>query len=66
MVARDGATKALLKADNSGPYTGPRKAFTSTVFGRETAGLAEFIASQPSNLVPKKPTMHRRAESIVY
>lgn len=52
VVARDGATKALLKADNSGPHTGPSatgKAFTSAALGRETAGLAEFIASQPAN-----------------
>lgn len=52
VVARDGATKVLLKADNSGPHTGPSatgKAFTSAAMGRDTAGLAEFIASKPAN-----------------
>ena len=52
IVARDGATKALLKADNSGPHTASSaegKAFTSAALGRDTAGLAEFIASQPAN-----------------
>src|SRR5690606_14066173 len=52
IVARDGATKVLLKADNSGPHTGTSaqgKAFTSAALGRDTAGLAEFIASKPAN-----------------
>ncbi|MDP0929929.1 heme-binding protein [Paracoccus onubensis] len=52
IVARDGATKVLLKADNSGPHTASSatgKAFTSAAMGRDTAGLAEFIASKPAN-----------------
>ncbi|MBN9347129.1 MAG: heme-binding protein [Devosia sp.] len=52
IVARDGATKVLLKADNAGPHTGDSaqgKAFTSAAIGRDTAGLAEFIASKPAN-----------------
>ena len=52
IVARDGATKVLLKGDNSGPHTGSSaagKAFTSAALGRDTAGLAEFIASKPAN-----------------
>ncbi|RNF35231.1 GlcG/HbpS family heme-binding protein [Paracoccus methylarcula] len=52
IVARDGSTKVLLKADNSGPHTASSatgKAFTSAAMGRDTAGLAEFIASQPAN-----------------
>ncbi|WEK50863.1 MAG: heme-binding protein [Candidatus Kaistia colombiensis] len=52
IVARDGSTKVLLKADNSGPHTGASatgKAFTSAALGRDTAGLAEFIASKPAN-----------------
>jgi uncharacterized protein GlcG (DUF336 family) len=52
IVARDGATKVLLKADNSGPHTATSaqgKAFTSAAMGRDTAGLAEFIASKPAN-----------------
>ncbi|MGE0278994.1 MAG: heme-binding protein [Rhizobiaceae bacterium] len=52
IVARDGSTKALLKADNSGPHTAASatgKAFTSAAMGRDTAGLAEFIASKPAN-----------------
>lgn len=52
IVARDGSTKVLLKADNSGPHTGTSaqgKAFTSAAMGRDTAGLAEFIASKPAN-----------------
>ena len=52
IVARDGATKVLLKADNSGPHTAASaqgKAFTSAAMGRDTAGLAEFIASSPAN-----------------
>ncbi|MFW8634721.1 GlcG/HbpS family heme-binding protein [Cribrihabitans pelagius] len=52
IVARDGATKVLLKADMSGPHTGPSatgKAFTAASLGRDTAGLAEFIAGNPQN-----------------
>jgi len=52
IVARDGSTKVLLKADSSGPHTGSSaegKAFTSAAMGRDTAGLAEFIASKPAN-----------------
>lgn len=52
IVARDGSTRVLLKADNAGPHTGASaqgKAFTSAAMGRDTAGLAEFIASQPAN-----------------
>ena len=52
IVARDGATKVVLKGDNSGPHTGASaegKAFTSAALGRDTAGLAEFIAGKPAN-----------------
>lgn len=52
VVARDGALKVLMKADNSGPHTGSSatgKAFTSAAMGRDTAGLADFIAAQPAN-----------------
>lgn len=52
IVARDGSTKVLLKADNAGPHTGASaqgKAFASASLGRDTAGLAEFIASKPAN-----------------
>lgn len=52
VVTRDGATKVLLKADNSGPHTtdsAQGKAFTSAAMGRDTAGLAEFIAAKPAN-----------------
>lgn len=52
IVARDGSTKVLLKADNSGPHTvtsATGKAFTSAALGRDTVGLAEFIASKPAN-----------------
>ncbi len=52
IVARDGATKVLLKADGSGPHTAASatgKAFTSAAMGRDTAGLAGFIASAPEN-----------------
>ena len=52
IVARDGATKVLLKADNSGPHTASSaqgKAFTAAALGRDTAGLADFIASKPAN-----------------
>ena len=52
IVARDGSTKVLLKADNAGPHTGTSaagKAFTAAALGRDTAGLAEFIAAKPAN-----------------
>lgn len=52
IVARDGSTKVLLKGDNAGPHTASSavgKAFTSAGMGRDTAGLAEFIASKPAN-----------------
>ncbi|WP_322995670.1 heme-binding protein [Castellaniella sp.] len=52
IVARDGSTKVLLKADNAGPHTASSaqgKAFTSAAMGRDTAGLANFIASEPAN-----------------
>lgn len=52
VVARDGATKVLLKADKSGPHTGNSaegKAFAAAALGRDTAGLSDFIASKPQN-----------------
>ena len=52
VVGRDGTTKVLLKADNSGPHTGNSaqgKAYTSAAMGRDTAGLGEFIAAKPAN-----------------
>ena len=52
IVARDGSTKVLLKADNSGAHTtssATGKAFTSAGLGRDTAGLAEFISGNPQN-----------------
>ena len=52
IVARDGATKVVLKADNSGPHTASSatgKAFTSAALGRDTADLAGFIAENPQN-----------------
>ncbi|MCV2867558.1 heme-binding protein [Defluviimonas sp. WL0002] len=52
IVARDGNTKVLLKADNSGPHTASSatgKAFTSAGLGRDTAGLAEFISGNAAN-----------------
>ena len=52
IVDRGGATKVLLKADGSGPHTGGSatgKAFTSASLGRDTAGLADFIAKNPQN-----------------
>lgn len=52
IVGRDGATKVLLKADNSGPHTASSaegKAFTSAAMGRDTAGLAQFIADNQQN-----------------
>lgn len=52
IVARDGATKVLVKADNAGPHTessAQGKAFASAAMGRDTAGIAEFIAAKPAN-----------------
>lgn len=52
VVAREGAIQVLLKQDSSGPHTGNSaqgKAFTAAAMGRDTAGLAEFIATNPSN-----------------
>lgn len=52
IVARDGATKVHLKADNSGPHTvgsAQGKAFTSASMGRDTAGLAIFIGENPQH-----------------
>jgi uncharacterized protein GlcG (DUF336 family) len=52
IVARDGSTKVVLKADNSGPHTASSatgKAFTSAAMGRDTAGLAAFITETPQN-----------------
>lgn len=52
VVGRDGSTKVLLKADNSGPHTGSSaegKAFTSAALGRDTAGLSGFIAAEQAN-----------------
>ncbi|WP_374831081.1 GlcG/HbpS family heme-binding protein [Paenochrobactrum pullorum] len=52
VVARDGSTKVLLKADLSGPHTGSSaegKAFTSAAMGRDSAGLAQFITENPAN-----------------
>ncbi|WP_371170937.1 GlcG/HbpS family heme-binding protein [Aliiroseovarius sp. 2305UL8-7] len=52
IVARSGVTKAILSADNAGPHTvgsSTGKAFTSASMGRDTAGLAGFIGSNPEN-----------------
>lgn len=52
VVAREGAVQVLLKEDRSGPHTGDSaqgKAFTAAAMGRDTAGLAEFIATNPAN-----------------
>lgn len=52
VVARDGSTKVLLKADLSGPHTGNSaqgKAFTAAAMGRDSGSLADFIAENPSN-----------------
>ena len=52
IVARDGATKVHLKADNSGPHTvgsAQGKAFTSASMGRDTTGLADFIGENPQH-----------------
>ncbi|MBO0128139.1 MULTISPECIES: heme-binding protein [Rhizobium/Agrobacterium group] len=52
IVTRDGATKAVLKADNSGPHTvssATGKAFAAASLGRDIGEIAEFIASKPAN-----------------
>lgn len=52
IVARDGAVKVHLKADNAGPHTvgsAQGKAFTSASMGRGTAGLAQFIGENPQH-----------------
>lgn len=52
VVAREGAIQVLLKEDQSGPHTGNSaqgKAFTAAAMGRDTAGLAEFISTNPAN-----------------
>lgn len=52
VVAREGAVQVLLKEDSSGPHTGNSaqgKAFAAAALGRDTAGLAEFISSNPAN-----------------
>lgn len=52
IVARSGVTKSILRADNAGPHTvgsSTGKAFTSASMGRDTAGLAGFIGSNPEN-----------------
>lgn len=52
VVARSGVTKVNLRADNAGPHTvgsSTGKAFTSASMGRDTAGLAGFIGSNPQN-----------------
>lgn len=52
VVARDGATKVLLKADMSGPHTGGSaegKAFTAAALGRDAGELADFVAANPQN-----------------
>ena len=52
IVARSGVTSVVLRADNAGPHTvgsSAGKAFASASLGRDTAGLAEFIAGNPQN-----------------
>ncbi len=52
IVARDGATKIVLKADGSGPHTvssATGKAFAAASLGRDIGEIAEFIASKPAN-----------------
>ncbi|TQN62947.1 heme-binding protein [Agrobacterium tumefaciens] len=52
IVARDGATKVMLKADGSGPHTvssATGKAFAAASFGRDIGEIADFIASKPAN-----------------
>ncbi len=52
IVARSGVTSVVLRADNAGPHTvgsSTGKAFASASLGRDTAGLAEFIAGNAQN-----------------
>lgn len=52
IVARSGVTSVVLRADNAGPHTvgsSTGKAFASASLGRDTAGLAEFIAANAQN-----------------
>lgn len=52
IVARSGNTSVMLRADGAGPHTvgsSIGKAFTSASLGRDTAGLAGFIGSNPQN-----------------
>lgn len=52
IVARDGATKVMLKADGSGPHTvssATGKAFAAASLGRDIGEIADFIASKPAN-----------------
>lgn len=52
IVARDGSTKVVLKADMSGPHTASSaegKAFTAAALGRDAGELADFIAANPNN-----------------
>lgn len=52
IVARNGVTTVILRADTAGPHTvgsSTGKAFTSASMGRDTAGLAGFIAANPEN-----------------
>ena len=52
IVTRDGATKTVLKADNSGPHTvssATGKAFAAASLGRDIGEIADFIASKPAN-----------------
>lgn len=51
VVARDGATKVLVKGDGSGPHTvgsSTGKAFTSASMGQPTAKLSNLIKDKPS------------------
>ena len=52
IVARSGVTSVVLRADNAGPHTvgsSTGTAFASASLGRDTAGLAEFIAGNAQN-----------------
>lgn len=52
IVTRGGATKTVLKADNSGPHTvssATGKAFAAASLGRDIGEIADFIASKPAN-----------------
>ncbi|KAA3504476.1 heme-binding protein [Rhizobium rhizogenes] len=52
IVTRDGATKTVLKADNSGPHTvssATGKAFAAASLGRDIGEIADFIAAKPAN-----------------